>query len=105
MRTGALGRIKSPVAVDPLLGLLTHDEEAIREAAANALGELGDARAREALVAMVRREDREIAMLRGLQALAKLGHPGAANALKQNSYHRADWKEWWSQNKTSLLDR
>ncbi len=101
----ALGQIKSPAAVEPLLGLLTTDEEAVREAAANALGELGDARAREPLLAMVRREDREIATLRGLQALAKLGHSGAARALQVYGLHRADWKEWWSQNKEPLLNR
>ena len=102
---GALGQTKSPEAVEPLVGLLTNDNESIRGAAATALGELGDARAGEALLAMVRREDSEIAILRGLQALAKLGHPGAAKALKQHSYQRADWNEWWSQNKTNLLDR
>jgi HEAT repeat protein len=90
---GALGQTKSPEAVEPLVGLLTNDNE------------LGDARAREALMTMVQREDREFGLLRGLQALTKLGHPGAAKALKQNSYHRADWKEWWRQNKTNLLDR
>ena len=57
------------------------------------------------LLAMVRSDDGGDNMLRGLQALAKLGHPGAAKALKQYSYHRADWKEWWSQNKEPLLNR
>jgi HEAT repeat protein len=101
----ALGQIKSPEAVDPLLGLLVNDEEAVRGAAATGLGDLGDARALEALVAMVLREDQEIAMLRGLQALAKLGHSGAARALQVYGLHRADWKEWWRQNKEPLLNR
>ena len=101
---GALGRIKASAAVEPLIGLLANEESAARAAAAAALGELGDPRAREPLVAMVRHEDRwEITMLRGLQALAQLGHNGAVTALREYERHRPDWKEWWSSNKELLL--
>ena len=100
----ALGQIKSPEAVPPLLGLLANDEEAVRGAAAKGLGDLGDARALKALVAMVRREAREIPLLQGLQALAKLGHSGAARALEVYNRHEADWREWWRQNKEPVLN-
>jgi hypothetical protein len=53
---------------------------------------------------MVLSADGEIAILRGLQALAKLGHPEAARALKVYNLHRADWKEWWRQNKGKLFN-
>jgi HEAT repeat protein len=47
----ALGKTKSPEAVDPLLSVLFNDRDrAVREDAARALGQIGDARAVEFLV-------------------------------------------------------
>ncbi len=98
----SLGKIKDPKAVEPLIALLTDDNQAVRGAAAVALGEFEDSRAIEPLIAMVRKEDRWFfARLRGLVPLAKLGHAGAAKAVRERRRHRSD--EWWRENKEELL--
>jgi len=100
----ALGELRAPEALEPLLNLLGNTNEALRGAAAAALGNLGDPRACTGLIAMVRAEDRwEFPLERGLEALTKLGHPGAETALEGYRRHRGDWREWWSRNKDELL--
>ncbi len=96
---GSLGKIKGPKAVEPLIALLTDNNDSVRGAAAAALGELEDSRAMESLIAAVRKEDRWFfARMRGLVALAKLGHAGAAEAVRER---RSD--KWWRENKEDLL--
>ncbi len=100
---GALGRLRNPAAFDLLLASLGDSEASVRAAAASALGEFGDPRARTALVRMVSQDDLdEIQLLRGLQALAKLGDEGARRALKEYEQHRPDWRAWWKQNRSQL---
>jgi HEAT repeat protein len=98
---GTLGKIKDHKAVEPLIALLTDDNQAVRAAAAVALSEFEDSRAIEPLIAMVRKEDGEIPRVRGLKALEKLGHAGAAKAIRERRRHRSD--EWWRENKEELL--
>jgi HEAT repeat protein len=50
MAVGALGRLRDPRAVVPLIQALRHPDSYVRERAAEALGELGDARAIDPLV-------------------------------------------------------
>jgi HEAT repeat protein len=75
----ALGKIKSPDAVAPLLGLLFNDRDAaVREDAARSLGEIGDARAVEfLLVAMKEPGVRPVA----IEALGKIRDGRAVPAL------------------------
>lgn len=89
----SLGRIKDPKTVEPLIALLTDDNQSVRGAAAAFLGVLDDSRAIEPLIAMVRREDAEIPRVRGLKVLARLGHAGAAKAVREHRRHRSE--EWW----------
>ncbi len=75
----ALGKMRSPEAVEPLLGVLFNDRDAaIREDAARALGEIGDARAVQfLLVAMNEAGLRPLA----IEALGKIGDRRAVPAL------------------------
>jgi len=100
----SLGEIKNPQALIPLISLLTNHNNAVRSAAAIGLGNLGDERAQKPLIAMLLKENRwEIPLVRGLNALTKLGHPGAAEAYRKYGRHEPDWKTWWKSNKVELL--
>jgi HEAT repeat protein len=44
-----LGKLRDPVATDPLIRVLNDQDEFVRERAADALGRMGDSSAREAL--------------------------------------------------------
>lgn len=101
----ALGELRPPEALEPLLGLLGNNNEAVRAAAATALGNLEDPRATEKLIDMVRAEERQIPLVRGLEALTKLGHRATRIALEECRRHRPDWIEWWRRNRDELLDR
>ena len=56
----ALGQIKSPRAVPPLLALLKHNEAYVRGGAANALGIIADPRATEAIRPLLKDSDFEV---------------------------------------------
>lgn len=99
----ALGASGSAEALEPLLTLLKNENEAVRAAAADALGKLGVRSACVGLVAMVRAERWEIPLVRGLDALSKLGHPGAKALFEEFLRRRPDWKEWWTRKKFELL--
>ena len=83
--------------------MLNDGNEAVRGAAAEALGQMNDSRAVQPLTDMVYREEREIPLLRALQSLTSLGHTGGKEAYNGYRVHRPDWKEWWAQNKDDLL--
>ncbi len=100
---GALGELKDPRALEPLIRMLKDGNEAVRGAAAEALGQMNDSRAVQPLTVMAYREEREIPLLRALQALTALGHTGGKEAYNQYRIHRPDWKEWWAQHRDELL--
>lgn len=75
----ALGKTRSPQAVEPLLSVLFNDQDsAVREDAARALGEIGDARSVEYLCTLLR--DPAIRTV-AVQALGKIGDARAVPAL------------------------
>lgn len=69
----ALGRIGSPTAVEPLLGLL-HENVDVAVAAAGALGEIGDRSAFEPLLALLDRPEPPVRQA-AVSALSSIGHP------------------------------
>ena len=99
-----LGRLRSTEAVDALIRMLSSDESALRQAAAEALGDLGDPRAVNPIINMLIQENSRnwyMVVLRGLQALSRLGHKGAADMLQKHSSPLV--REWWDQNKGQLF--
>lgn len=75
----ALGRIKAPEAVEPLLSVLFNDPDAsIREDAARSLGDIGDARAVEFLLVAIETEG---IRSRAIEALGKIRDRRAVPAL------------------------
>ena len=98
----SLGNIMDTKAFEPLVAMMADSNGTVRDAAAQGLGALGDDRAVQPLVTMVLKQEGE-ACLRGLQALARLKHPGAVSALRRYNQHLPDWKDWWKENKQSLL--
>jgi HEAT repeat protein len=70
----ALAQIGAP-AVEPLIAVLSHEDEDVRWKAAIALGEIGDPRAIEPLIALLRDEDRFVKG-RAAYALGLIGTPG-----------------------------
>jgi HEAT repeat protein len=75
----ALGKIRSPDAVEPLLSVLFNDRDvAIRTDAARSLGDIGDPRAVDFLLTALSDADlRRVA----IEALGKIGDPRAVPAL------------------------
>ncbi len=65
-------------AVDPLIATLKDDDPDVREAAAKALGQIGDSRAVEPLIAMLDSDIRRAAV----EALEALGQVGDAHAVE-----------------------
>lgn len=101
---GTLANLGDPRAVEPLIALLGDDSQAVRGAAAAALGGLRDPRATQPLTSMVLKEGAfGTARIRGLAALAALGHAGAKEAREKYAGHRPGWDEWWDQHKEGLL--
>src|SRR2546430_5680448 len=75
----ALGRIKSPESVEPLLRVLFNDRDtAVRVDAARSLGEIGDARAVEFLVTAMTDLD---VRPQAVEALGKIGDRRAVPSL------------------------
>jgi HEAT repeat protein len=100
-----LGQLHSVEAVDTLIRMLSSDESASRQAAAEALSEIGDPRAVNPIINMLIHEnsrDWYMVVLRGLQALSRLGHKGAAEMLNKHSSPLV--REWWDRNKGQLLN-
>ena len=77
----ALGKIKSPESVEPLLWVLFNDPDmAVREDAARSLGEIGDPRAVEFLISAMRDVKVRAA---AVEAVGKIGDPRAIPALTE----------------------
>jgi HEAT repeat protein len=99
-----LGRLRRLEALDRIISMLSCDEPALREAAAVALGDMGDPRSVNPIINMLIQEDSRdwhMVVLRGLQSLSKLGHKGAADMLNNNRLLLTT-KDWWDQNKGQL---
>jgi len=103
----ALGEIKDPRAVEPLIAALKDDDlPSVQMEAAKALGELKDPRAVEPLIAAVKPESwiwdarsetlDPLYDLRPVEALRKITG-------KDFGYDQAKWREWWEQNKGNFL--
>jgi len=78
---GALGKIKSPRTI-PILEDLLHDPHEIPVDAITALGEIGDAAALPALLAMLK-DNRAMVRYHATQALGRLGHANAVSPLQE----------------------
>ena len=88
----ALGAIGKP-AVEPLICALEDEHETVRWAAANALGEIGDARAVEPLIQALRDENR-LVRSGALVALGKMGKP-AVEPLIRALADKNSGVRWW----------
>ena len=73
----ALGEIKDPSAVVPLIGKIQDGQASVRRAVSRALGQLGDRRAGSALVLVLRDADEAVRQ----SAVDALGRLGAAEAV------------------------
>jgi HEAT repeat protein len=76
----ALAQIGTP-SVDPLIAVLTHQEEDVRWKAAIALGEIGDTRAIGPLIELLRDEDRFVKG-RAAYALGLIGSPAVGELIR-----------------------
>ena len=73
---------RDPESVDPIIALLSDESTAVRENAAKGLGEMGDRRAAEALLAAARAADEdEWVVLHAATSAARLGRPEALEIL------------------------
>jgi HEAT repeat protein len=81
---GALGQSKNPRAVAPLIAILQDKARKAgdRESAAQALGNLGDIRAVDALIGVLNENDAQL-LMSAAQALGKLHDKNAIEPLKQ----------------------
>jgi HEAT repeat protein len=96
----ALGALRSPVAVEPLLQLATDDsaEPFLNKKAIEALGRIGDARAVPALVKMLTRERRGVSFyMESSFALYQLGTPAADALLAALEGRDAELTAWAKQ--------
>jgi hypothetical protein len=88
----ALGEMKEPRAVEPLIGVLKNDKQGyVRAMAAWALGEIKDRRAVEPLIDGIMDESDDV---KKASPLALKGITG--QDLGQDP---AKWREWWEKNK------
>ena len=95
----ALGLLKNPAAVEPLMAALKSNYSNIRIAAAKALGQIGDKRAVDPLIELLNVDNEMWACANAAWALGELGDPKAIshiqNALanKNFSYIDDDYNE------------
>jgi HEAT repeat protein len=124
----ALGQIRDPRAVDPLIATLKNDRHFVRRSAASALGEIKDSRAVEPLIAALQIDDQgmgvrssaawalgKIKDLRAIEPLIALlkdkryhGQREAVTALKSITGARIGddpekWTGWWKRNREEVL--
>jgi len=75
----ALGKIRNPQAVEPLMVALEDSPSELQHAAAQALGNIKDPRAVQALIACLKKEER--LAIEAAEALARIADPRAMEAL------------------------
>jgi HEAT repeat protein len=87
-----LGRAADPRHADRLLGLLGHDDDVLRAAAADALGWQGDAQAVAPLLAILAEDaDHEAVREIAAESLGRLGDPAAVEPLIAALGHSSEW--------------
>ncbi|NDJ53952.1 MAG: HEAT repeat domain-containing protein [Chloroflexi bacterium] len=80
----AYGNRALPDLVPLLIDILQDDDEAVRELAADALGDLGDERAVDALIAGMHDHDADV-QVASMRALQRIGTPPALDAVDNHS--------------------
>ncbi len=77
----ALGNLRDPSSAETLIDALSDKSAAVRIAAANALGAIGDRRASAALLTLLKDQQDEQARIAAVSAIAKIKAPEAVNDL------------------------
>jgi len=77
----ALGNLRDPSSTTTLIGALNDPSAAVRIAAANALGAIGDRKATQALLPLLHDQRNEQSRMAAITALGKLKDPAAVNDL------------------------
>jgi len=83
----ALGKIRDPKGVDPLVVALSDQSYVLRKVAAEALGTIGERRAVEPLIAALNDEYRDVRDS-AAEALGRIGGPEAERALAEYRAHQ-----------------
>jgi len=94
----ALGKIKDPRAVEPLIEALKDKDFRVRWNAAEALGEIGDPKAVKPLIAALKDKDSTV-RLYAAEALGKIKDPRAVEPLitaLKDEYSEVRWHAAWS---------
>ena len=95
----ALGNLRDPNSTPTLIEALTDSSPAVRVAAANALGAIGDRKATQALLPLLRDQHNEQARTAAINALGKLKDANAVNDLLEIAN---DESEVWAVRKASV---
>lgn len=93
----ALGEIKDPRTVEPLIAALKDEDEAVRAHAAHALGKIKDPHAVGALIAVLKDNHEYIRYLSAI-ALEDITQ-------KQFGENQEEWKKWWKENKEEFIKK
>jgi HEAT repeat protein len=90
--TRMLGRTADARHAERLIGLLDHEDDVLRTAAADALGWLGDSRAVDPLLAILATDtDHEAVREVAAESLGRLGNPAAVEPLIGALGHSSEW--------------
>jgi HEAT repeat protein len=95
----ALGNLRDPSSAGTLIDALSDKSSAVRIAAANALGAIGDQRASKALVTLLKDQQDEQARIAAVNAIAKIKAPEAVTDLLEIANNESDT---WSVRKASV---
>lgn len=95
-KTGNLVEI-GKAAVEPLIAILTHPDETVRDRAVSALGEIKDSRAIQPLLTVMKSKDRNFQWLVA-EALTKITGKFFSDDLRK-------WQNWWKKNKKKYLKK
>jgi HEAT repeat protein len=99
----ALGALKAKEGVDALLRLAGSNDDKTKEAAVRALGDVGDPRAVDALIAIADGEKQPFIRKMAIEALGKLGDPKAVPVLVKDLYVEVPGISFYYEARFSLL--